>query len=135
MWTTFCYLVNENDFYASFCHHRRSTPRSIKGEAKFCKAACNFNGMWFVRLPHADKNLTGGRQANIGCQLGFDKSFSKGNAHAHHFTGGFHFRPQYRINTGKFNKGEYRFFDRIIFRDHFLSNSLINQASARHATG
>ena len=53
----------------------------------------------------------GGGQGFARADLGFDESLGTGFAYAHDFAGGFHFRPQHRVNAGEFTEREHRFLD------------------------
>src|SRR5690606_32556271 len=73
------------------------------------------------------------RSPGARAQLGFDERFGKGTSHAHDLAGGFHLRPKDGIDTRELDEGEYRFLDRIIWRNNLAGHALLLESPARHA--
>ena len=68
----------------------------------------------------------------LSAQHRFREGFGKGTAHAHHFTGGAHFRAENRIHALEFVERQHHLFHRVVRRDHLFSDALLGQRFARH---
>src|SRR5690606_40148243 len=71
------------------------------------------------------------RSPGARAQLGFDERFGKGTSHAHDLAGGFHLRPKDGIDTRELDEGEYRFLDRIIWRNNLRSEEHTSELQSR----
>ena len=81
--------------------HIGSAFRGHKVKTEMNVAASQFNGSRLVVVVHAEEHRSLGGQHLSGRKLRLRKCFTKARRHAHHFAGGFHLRPQNRIDAGK----------------------------------
>src|ERR1017187_3545869 len=110
-----------------------AVPRVASRPKPNSSSSPDLDGRVLVAVPHADEGLARLGQFHPGGELRLDEGLAEGLAHAHDLAGGFHLRPEDRIDTGEFDEREYRLLHRVIRRNHFLHHPLCIQALAHHA--
>ena len=84
----------------------------IQVEAKICKPLCNIRDFILIGVAHGDEDAALVGQLVACADQSFIERFPHGGCDAEHFTGGFHFRSELRVQSRQLFKGEDRYFDR-----------------------
>jgi hypothetical protein len=79
--------------------------------------------------------LTAAWQLIARAELRLGEGLAEGAPDAHHFPGGFHFRPQQRVYPRELDEGKHRFLDGIIGGNHLAGYALRGQTAPDHAAG
>ena len=133
MGSTFGNLIHTLDLQARVCNHRRGAVRCNQFIPQRQCPPGNLHDKRLVAVSHTDK--AGSRFFNyIACaHLGLGVGLCKSLAHAHDFSGRFHFRPENRINTRKLTERKNGFLNCKSLWHDFLSEALFLERLANHA--
>ena len=137
MGSTFGNLIHALDLQTCFCDHRR---RAVRCNQFITQRQCppgNFHDKRLVAVSHTDKAGSGFLNHIACAHLCLGIGLCKSLAHAHDFSGRFHFRPENRINTRKLIERKNGFLDRVSLWHDFLGEAqflkrLANHAARRH---
>ena len=115
--------------------HCRGATSGDQTEAQFGQRARDFNHFPLVGITHGQEHRSGLRQDHAGRQLALDEGLAEAHANPHHFAGGFHFRPENRVDTRKLGERKHRLLDAEVWRTHLSTDALLVQTDAGHHSG
>ena len=102
--------VYRTGFYIVVVKQGGSAPCGIQNKSQFLQLTGNGNYLEFIFISDRNKYTPGLGQFAPGGELTFQISQSTIRVDAHYFAGGFHFRTQDNIDTGKLYKRKHRLF-------------------------